>query len=522
MRKAMVLLLFLALVIPASAAKLSEVEMMAYRVKPAVVLIENVITAKVQYRKGGQSFLAEETFWTAGSAFFINPNGYLVTNGHVVQPYYMFQQKRQQLADVILNYFVVRMLLNEGRTISEDNFNQWVRLHNPKVISIQVSPTVTLSNGEKFIYEIKKYSPPIDEGGKDIAVIKIERDNCPVLMLGDSAKIKLQQEVFPIGYPAIVDTRTLRLLSEKTRLEPTITRGAISALRMDFKGVPVIQTDATITFGNSGGPAVNVEGRVIGISTYTAALTTPFGNMPVQGYGFLIPINTAKEFIRDVGVEYNVMSEFTKTYNELMDAVWNEDWFKARELVVVALSYMRNQPDLEKLQQKIYMEIDRMGWFEKMWKQNKLAVVIVIALVIVIIGIIFVAFKPSGVQKEEQPVSVEEAVETAAGEGTVVEGEVFGYAKVVVRGQELGKYPIPSKGVIVGRDSARCDVVISEPTVSKTHCKIIPKGEGFYVVDLGSTNGTFLKGAKITEAPAAAGATVQLGRKGAIIIILEK
>ncbi len=521
MKKAITLMLVLLGVFALSAAKLSEVEMMAYRVKPAVVLVENIITASIQFERNGRIVQTEETFWTMGSAFFINPEGYLVTNGHVVQPYYLFQNKREQLASSMLDFFIARMLVNEGRVLNEDNYNRWKRIHSPTIVSIKVSPTVTLSNGEKYIYEIKKYSPPITEGGKDIAVIKIERDNCPVLMLGDSSKIVLQQEIFPIGYPAIVDPRTLTVLSEKTRLEPTITRGTISALRMDYKGVPVIQTDAAITMGNSGGPAVNVKGEVIGISTYASGVLTPIGQIQVQGYSFLIPINTAKEFIRDAGVEYNVISDFTKTYNALLDAVWNENWVKAKELVAVALSYMKDQPDLERLQKKIYMELEHMSWFQKLWSQNKAVVIIGFILIVLVVVILIVALKPSA-PPASRPETAAGVTETVSAEpGTVAEAEVAGYVTVIIRGQESGTHPIPSTGVIVGRDPAKADIVISEPTVSKTHCKIIPRAGGFYVIDLGSTNGTFVAGKKITESPVNIGETVQLGRKGDILLVLK-
>ena len=123
----------------------------------------------------------------------------------------------------------------------------------------------------------------------EIALIKIEpRGDLPVVALGDSGKLRVGQIVMAIGNPAGV-------------LERTFTVGHVSGLgrflpefaaQMRLAASNFIQTDAAITFGNSGGPLVNVDGEVIGINTAWA----PGG----ENIGFAVPINFAKEILPDL------------------------------------------------------------------------------------------------------------------------------------------------------------------------------------------------------------------------------
>lgn len=117
----------------------------------------------------------------------------------------------------------------------------------------------------------------------DLALLKIDASNLPVISLGDSDVMRIGESVIAIGNPY--------------GLDHTVTTGVVSA-----KGRPItisdrsyrnlIQTDAAINPGNSGGPLINMQGQVIAINT--AVSTT------AQGIGFAIPINTAKNVIQDL------------------------------------------------------------------------------------------------------------------------------------------------------------------------------------------------------------------------------
>jgi serine protease Do len=128
----------------------------------------------------------------------------------------------------------------------------------------------------------------------DIALLKIEAKNLPYAPLGDSDRLAIGEWVIAIGSPFGY------LLGDP---QPTVTVGVVSALHRDVKSsvdAPVfqnmIQTDAAISPGNSGGPLVSSAGEVIGINTFI--MSTPEGSIP--GMSFAIPINTAKSVVDEI------------------------------------------------------------------------------------------------------------------------------------------------------------------------------------------------------------------------------
>lgn len=160
----------------------------------------------------------------AGSGFIIAPDGYILTNNHVVAD-----------ADKI---------------------------------------TVRLSDEREFTAKVVGTDPQ-----SDVALIKIDGKNLPVLPLGDSDQLQVGEWVIAIGNPF--------------ELMQTVTVGVVSAKGRNHMGISdyenYIQTDAAINPGNSGGPLLNIHGEAIGINS--AIFSRSGGYM---GIGFAIPINMAK------------------------------------------------------------------------------------------------------------------------------------------------------------------------------------------------------------------------------------
>jgi len=124
----------------------------------------------------------------------------------------------------------------------------------------------------------------------DLAVVKISANGLPVVELGDSDQLQVGQWVVTIG-------------NALGQYQNTVTAGVISAKRRDIQASDssgsssenlsgMLQTDAAINAGNSGGPLVDLEGQVIGINTAVAS--------GAQGIGFAIPINAAKSAIDSI------------------------------------------------------------------------------------------------------------------------------------------------------------------------------------------------------------------------------
>jgi serine protease Do len=126
----------------------------------------------------------------------------------------------------------------------------------------------------------------------DIAVIKVDRKNLPAAVLGDSSTVKPGQLAFAIGSPfGLENTLTMGVISAVGRRE------VIPSARRIRAYPDLIQTDAAINSGNSGGPLVNARGEVIGINTAIVAGGFIGGNV---GIGFAIPINRVKTVVQQL------------------------------------------------------------------------------------------------------------------------------------------------------------------------------------------------------------------------------
>ena len=184
-----------------------------------------------------------------------------------------------------------------GVVISPDGYV----LTNYHVIENATEVIVTLPGGEEFEAEIIG-----TDYITDLALLKLNGRNFPYATLGDSYDLIIGEWVIALGNPfGLFDISK----------QPTATAGIISAVDMDFGPQQgrvykdMIQTDAAINRGNSGGPLVNSMGEVIGINTfiYTASQFTE-GSI---GIGFAIPINLAKDIAEELKVSGKVDRSFS-------------------------------------------------------------------------------------------------------------------------------------------------------------------------------------------------------------------
>jgi putative serine protease PepD len=127
----------------------------------------------------------------------------------------------------------------------------------------------------------------------DVAVLLVRKGNLPVIAIGDSSKVSVGDEVLAIGSPL--------------GLSNTVTQGIVSALNRpvtagtadSFSYVNAIQTDAAINPGNSGGALVDTRGRIIGVNSAIATLSSGGASGSI-GLGFAIPMNEAKRVIEEI------------------------------------------------------------------------------------------------------------------------------------------------------------------------------------------------------------------------------
>ena len=195
-----------------------------------------------------------------GSGFLVSEDGYIITNAHNIR----------------------------------DSFKQ------PTVITTDIKVRVVIPGGEAYDAEIVGLDTVTD-----IALLKIEGQNFKYCSLGNSDEVKVGEWAIALGNP--------RNLISNDQYQPIASAGIISAVNVDFsidsasgrlldsKGnlLPdvklldnMIQTDASLNPGNSGGPLIDSNGNVIGINTFTRADS--------QNLGFAIPINFAKKIANEL------------------------------------------------------------------------------------------------------------------------------------------------------------------------------------------------------------------------------
>lgn len=220
-------------------------------VLPTVVSISTTKVIKVQQQMPGFFFNdpffrqffgnqfggpATEKEHFLGSGVIVNPDGYILTNNHVVA----------NASDV--------------EVLTKDQKN-----YKAKIVG--------------------------RDAATDIAVLKIEASDLPVITFGDSSKLQVGDVVFAVGDPfGIGETATMGIVSAKGR-----TLGGQIERYEDF-----IQTDAAINPGNSGGAMVDLHGNLVGINTAIIPGQTQMGEGGNIGIGFAVPVNLAKNVMQQI------------------------------------------------------------------------------------------------------------------------------------------------------------------------------------------------------------------------------
>lgn len=185
--------------------------------------------------------------------------------------------------------------LGSGYIISPDGYI----VTNDHVAGNASEITVTLTDGSHYKAEIVGTDPT-----SDICLLKIDGSNLPYLELGNSDEVIIGEWVIALGNPF-----GLFELNDK----PTVTVGVISATGMNLEPINnryyinMIQTDAAINGGNSGGPLVNSLGQVIGMNTLIFTAGGVQGNI---GLGFAIPINKVKRIVTELKEKGKIDRDF--------------------------------------------------------------------------------------------------------------------------------------------------------------------------------------------------------------------
>lgn len=328
--------------VPAHAQQRLSVQETNLRAKPATVLIISEVSAEATLDCGGGSQTVKPTaFKETGTGWFIDPTGWVITNGHVVQP--AFEPPRwliNQMAQRAVTTACLGPALKAAGRLpgdSPDAEDALKRKLLDKVlpsVKVTINPqiSVVLSSGKRLKAEVKKYSPPASTdpnlpSAADLALLRVPEGNYPVLPLADSTVVQIGDPIRILGFPGVVLSH--ELLNESASLDASVTTGAVSGLKRDKANHPFIQTDASAAWGNSGGPAINPKGELVGVLTFVSLAPGAEGSI-VQGFNFAIPAQTVRNFVADTPVKLNQPGKFNQVWFAGLRDFYTEDWKGAK------------------------------------------------------------------------------------------------------------------------------------------------------------------------------------------------
>ena len=351
-----VIMSVVALPVPARAQRPLSVQEALLRATPAVVLVVAEVSSEVTLDCGaGPQKMTPPVFRETGTGWFLDGAGWLITNGHVVQPAYepprwlANQQAQRAVTTACLPQVLKRMGLQPGdQPAAEEAAKRKLLDTVLPTVKVNLQPQVFVVTAKgRFKAEVKKYSPPVNEmSGRDLALLKVPGEHYPVLSLADSRGAQIGDPVHIIGFPGVVANH--ELLNRSAMVEASVTNGSVSGFQQDRNNNTVIQTDAPASWGNSGGPVVDEKGSVVGVLTFVSLAPGPEGSI-VQGFNFVIPSAAVADFVKDTPVKINAGSNFNSVWYAGLQAFFTGDWTGALQRFEDADKLSPNLPDVRRM-----------------------------------------------------------------------------------------------------------------------------------------------------------------------------
>ena len=354
------------LVVPTNvkgATTLDDSAKLAALIRPSVVMIATSYCAGIKIGSLPGTNISDKSYpfclAASGSGFFVNSDGYIATNGHVVKiadNSAVIAAVTTGQVDNLLIDFTQDYLKQSGVEIGREMVVQRVEETKSKkesllqlagaFIKLKESDLLKIENarGQYYVqagttplaisqtgvnigqdileatlvdYDYQELDPVKGFSSSDVALIKVEGKNFPALPLGDLNMVVVGSSIQVFGFPGVVSGNKSLLLDVSAVAEPTVTRGIVSAIKK-AKGDQrnLLQTDATVNHGNSGGPGVDSQGKVIGIATY--------GLIPEEGsgnYNFLRDVADLKALMEKNNVA-NVTGDTYKYWKQGLESFW--------------------------------------------------------------------------------------------------------------------------------------------------------------------------------------------------------
>ncbi|HZE85157.1 MAG TPA: S1C family serine protease [Puia sp.] len=280
-----------------------------------------------------------EQITASGTGFFLTGDGYVATNCHLIDRDNSFI-RRQFILSAFQQITNANISALESSWATSFTEQQRSLLYNTYASVYSRLFSMVLYDLKKNVYVVcradREKNGPVSEKrqasiiikgkpmpGKDIAILKIETDGqMPVLPLAGAVLPRVGEQLFVYGYPGPVTNNDF--VAVESAIEPTLTTGIVSAIKKSVNGWPVIQMDANINHGSSGGPVCNEKGEVMGLTTFGSIEST--GGL-AAGLNFAVPVTILNEYLDSAGITPK-MSDASRLFAEGL-AFFGKQYYRA-------------------------------------------------------------------------------------------------------------------------------------------------------------------------------------------------
>jgi serine protease Do len=472
--------------------------------------------------RAGEGVVERRGVTARGSGFIITPDGYIVTNEHVVSLdrrtliSYVARAVVQKRLDQIIQSLTASMNLAQDDSLRGD-LERAIQHYfysggGIEVIDYDQRPekltaSIPVFNGVETTVkdlecDVRKQGEVTP--GKDVAVLKVEANNLPTVPIGDDSLLSQGDQIYVLGFPAAAEVEGS---NEQPGVEATLTAGRYSRAAPMPGGWKAIQTDAAINHGNSGGPGFNERGEVIGIATFGT------GEGDVQGVNYLVPMSVANQFIQELNIKPRD-SELSRQYREALASYEAGDYRKAREQLLEVKEESAGFPFVQEYIDRIPSSAisSRTTW----WIAGAVAGLILVGGFLTRskwqAALLPATTKGGSVVRKQQP-GIQPRNEDLRSYGSLqcISGALSGQ-----------RFPVSKQGVWIGRDPSRCQIVLPDDSVSKEHAWVVPLDGGAVVlIDQGSTNGVYINSTdspKVSKVPLRNGDRILVGKSSAAFV----
>jgi S1-C subfamily serine protease len=258
-----------------------------------------------------------EEITSSGTGFLITGDGYVATNCHLIDRDKAFIRRQfilsafQQITEANISAFEsawATRFSDQQRSLLYNTYaSVYARLFSMALYDLKKEIFVEYSSDSDSGSSdpVKKMAHVVTKGqpmpGKDIAILKIDGDSSlPTLKIARDDLPRVGEQLFVYGFPGPVTNNNY--VSSESAIEPTLTTGIVSALKKSVEGWPLIQMDANINRGSSGGPVCNEKGEVVGLTTFGSIENS--GGL-AAGLNFAIPVSILQEYLDSAEVVAN-------------------------------------------------------------------------------------------------------------------------------------------------------------------------------------------------------------------------